>query len=151
VEKLRNDFDAVVLCGGATKPNDFFAKTEGRNLKGIHFAMEFLRANTKSLLDSQHQDGNYISAKDMDVIVIGGGDTGTDCVRHVARHGCKSLLQLEVVPQPPVSVPRTTPGRCGQRSIASTTARKRQRRASATIPRLYSIRRRSSPADMQDI
>jgi glutamate synthase (NADPH/NADH) small chain len=95
-------FDAIVLCGGATKPNDFFAKTEGRNLKGIHFAMEFLHANTKSLLDSEHKDGKYISAKDKDVIVIGGGDTGTDCVGTALRHGCKSLLQLEIVPRPPL-------------------------------------------------
>lgn len=101
-QKLRADFDAVVLCGGATKPNDFFAKTEGRNLKGLHFAMEFLHANTKSLLDSQHQDGKYISAKDKDVIVIGGGDTGTDCVGTSLRHGCRSVLQLEIVPRPPV-------------------------------------------------
>src|SRR6185369_16063930 len=78
--KLREEFDAVVLAGGATRPNDFFAKTEGRNLKGIHFAMEFLHANTKSLLDSRHDDGHYISAKDKDVVVLGGGDTGTDCV-----------------------------------------------------------------------
>src|SRR6478735_3606614 len=102
-KKLREDFDAVVLCGGATKPNDFFAKTEGRNLKGIHFAMEFLHANTKSLLDSEHQDGQYISAKDRDVIVIGGGDTGTDCVGTSLRHGCKSILQLEIVPMSPLS------------------------------------------------
>jgi glutamate synthase (NADPH/NADH) small chain len=101
-KKLREDFDAVVLCGGATKPNDFFAKTEGRNLKGIHFAMEFLHANTKSLLDSRHKDGQYISAKDKDVIVIGGGDTGTDCVGTSLRHGCRSLLQLEIVPMPPL-------------------------------------------------
>src|SRR5579871_1671073 len=102
-EKLRKEFDAVVLCGGATRPNDFFAKTEGRNLKGIHFAMEFLHANTKSLLDAQHADGQYISAKDKDVIVIGGGDTGTDCVGTSLRHGCKSLWQLEIVPMPPPS------------------------------------------------
>ncbi len=75
--KLRQDFDAVILCGGATKPNDFFTKAEGRNLQGIHFAMEFLHANTKSLLDSSHQDGRFISAMDKDVVVIGGGDTGT--------------------------------------------------------------------------
>jgi glutamate synthase (NADPH/NADH) small chain len=100
--RLLADFDAVVLCGGATRANDFFTKTEGRNLKGIHFAMEFLHANTRSLLDSQHADGNYISAKGKDVIVIGGGDTGTDCVGTSLRHGCKSLLQLEIVPQPPL-------------------------------------------------
>jgi len=101
-EKLRQDFDAVVLCGGATRPNDFFTKTEGRNLQGIHFAMEFLHANTKSLLDSNHQDSRYISAKDKDVVVIGGGDTGTDCVGTALRQGCKSLVQLEIVPMPPL-------------------------------------------------
>jgi glutamate synthase (NADPH/NADH) small chain len=101
-QKLREDFDAIVLCGGATKPNDFFTKTEGRQLKGIHFAMEFLHGNTKSLLDSNHADGRYISAKDKDVIVIGGGDTGTDCVGTSLRHGCRSLLQLEIVPRPPM-------------------------------------------------
>jgi glutamate synthase (NADPH/NADH) small chain len=102
VDRLRNEFHAIVLCGGATKPNDFFAKTEGRGLKGIHFAMEFLQANTKSLLDSDHLDGQYISARGKDVIVIGGGDTGTDCVGTALRHGCKSLLQLEIVPRPPM-------------------------------------------------
>src|SRR5713226_9469333 len=101
-EKLRQDFDAVILCGGATKPNDFFTKTEGRNLQGILFAMEFLHANTKSFLDSNHEDGRFISAKDKDVVVIGGGDTGTDCVGTALRQGCKSLVQLEIVPQPPL-------------------------------------------------
>jgi glutamate synthase (NADPH/NADH) small chain len=101
--RLRDEFDAVVLCGGATRPNDFFARTEGRNLQGIHFAMEFLQANTKSLLDSNHADGRYISAKGKDVIVLGGGDTGTDCVGTSLRHSCKSILQLEIIPMPPLS------------------------------------------------
>jgi glutamate synthase (NADPH/NADH) small chain len=100
-DKLRAEHDAIVLCGGATRPNDFFARTEGRNLKGIHMAMEFLHANTKSLLDSNHADGKYIPAKGKDVVVIGGGDTGTDCVGTALRHGCKSILQLEIVPIPP--------------------------------------------------
>ncbi|MFQ5846666.1 MAG: glutamate synthase subunit beta [Candidatus Methylomirabilales bacterium] len=99
VEKLLKEFDAAVLCGGATKPRDL--PIDGRNLRGIHFAMELLRANTKSLLDSNHRDGKYISAKDKDVIVIGGGDTGTDCVATVMRHGCKSLTQFEILPKPP--------------------------------------------------
>src|SRR5881296_952132 len=96
---LIRDFDAVVLCTGATKPRDL--PIEGRNLKGVHFAMEFLHANTKSLLDSGHHDGNYISATDKHVIVVGGGDTGTDCVGTAMRHKCKSLTQFEILPQPP--------------------------------------------------
>jgi glutamate synthase (NADPH) small chain len=97
--QLRNDFDAIVLCCGATKPRDL--PIPGRELRGIHFAMDFLHANTKSLLDSDHRDGNYISAKDRHVIVVGGGDTGTDCGGTSMRHGCKSLTQLEILPRPP--------------------------------------------------
>src|SRR6185369_9535174 len=77
-EKLLSEYDALVLCCGASRPRDL--RVEGRDLKGIYFAMDFLHANTKSLLDSGHRDEKYISAKDKDVIVIGGGDTGTDCV-----------------------------------------------------------------------
>jgi glutamate synthase (NADPH/NADH) small chain len=97
--KLLEEFDAVVLCGGATSPRDL--PIEGRQLVGIRFAMEFLHANTKSLLDSNHDDGRFISAKDKDVIVIGGGDTGTDCVGTALRHGCRSLVQFEILPRPP--------------------------------------------------
>ncbi len=97
-EKLLQEFNAAVLCGGATLARDL--SIEGRNLKGIHFAMDFLRLNTKSLLDG-HRNGNYISAEGKDVIVIGGGDTGTDCVGTSLRHGCRSLLQLEILPKPP--------------------------------------------------
>jgi len=98
-QKLRAEFDAMVICCGATKPRDL--PIPGRELKGIHFAMEFLHSNTKSLLDSEHQDGNYISAKDKRVIVVGGGDTGTDCVGTAMRHGCQNLTQLEILPRPP--------------------------------------------------
>jgi len=98
--QLKEEHDAIVLCGGATKGRDLPAP--GRELGGIHYAMDFLRANTKSLLDSQHEDDSYISAKDKDVIVIGGGDTGTDCVGTSLRHGCKSLIQLELMPQSPL-------------------------------------------------
>ncbi|MCG6155416.1 glutamate synthase subunit beta [Rubinisphaera margarita] len=100
-DELRGKFDAVVLATGSTVPNDFFANTPGRKLKGIHHAMEFLHANTKSLLDSNLEDGNYISAKDKHVIVIGGGDTGNDCLGTSLRHGCKSLVNFEIVPQSP--------------------------------------------------
>jgi glutamate synthase (NADPH/NADH) small chain len=100
-EKLRKEFDAIVLCGGATQARDLPA--EGRHLQGIHFAMEFLHANTKSFLDSHQADGRYISARGKDVIVIGGGDTGTDCVGTAMRHGCNSLVQFEILPKPPLS------------------------------------------------
>lgn len=98
-EKLPAEYDAVVLCGGATRPRDL--PIEGRSLKGVHFAMEFLHANTKSLLDSELKDGKNISAAGKDVIIIGGGDTGTDCVGTALRHGCKSATQLEILPMPP--------------------------------------------------
>jgi glutamate synthase (NADPH/NADH) small chain len=98
-DRLMKDFDAVALCIGATKPRDL--PIEGRSLKGVHFAMEFLLKNTKSLLDSRHEDGRFLSAKGKDVIVIGGGDTGTDCVGTSMRHGCKTLTQFELLPKPP--------------------------------------------------
>jgi glutamate synthase (NADPH/NADH) small chain len=96
--QLRAEFDAIVLCGGATKPRDL--AVDGRELTGVQFAMEFLTANTKSLLDSQLTDDRYISAHGKDVVVIGGGDTGTDCVGTSIRHGCNSVTQLEIMPQP---------------------------------------------------
>jgi len=105
--KLLKEYNATVLCGGATKPRDLPA--EGRNLRGIHFAMEFLTANTKSLLDSGHKNGGYINAKGKDVIVIGGGDTGTDCVGTSLRHGCRSITQLEILPKPPETRPADNP------------------------------------------
>jgi glutamate synthase (NADPH/NADH) small chain len=99
--ELKEKFEAVVLCAGATKARDL--PVPGRELKGIHLAMEFLHANTKSLLDSAHKDDNYISARDKHVIVVGGGDTGTDCVGTAMRHRCRSLTQLEILPRPPDS------------------------------------------------
>ena len=98
-EQLKAEFDAIVLCGGATAARDL--ATEGRELQGIHLAMEFLHRNTKSLLDSNLQDGAHVSARDHDVVVIGGGDTGTDCVGTSLRHGCRSLVQFEILPRPP--------------------------------------------------
>ena len=98
-DKLMKDFDAVVICTGATKPRDL--PIEGRQLKGVHFAMEFLTANTKALLD-QHKNGSFIDAAGKDVVVIGGGDTGTDCVGTSMRHGCNSITQLEIMAKPPL-------------------------------------------------
>jgi len=93
--------DAVLLATGATNPRNL--NIPGRELNGVHFAMEFLTANTKSLLDSKHADGNYINAEGKKVVVIGGGDTGTDCIGTSLRHGATSIVNLEIVPQPPDS------------------------------------------------
>ena len=103
VNKLRTDFNAAVLCGGATKARDL--PVEGRELKGIHFAMQFLKANTKSLLNGTLDIENdhplsFITAKDKDVIIIGGGDTGTDCVGTSIRHHCRSVTQFEILDRP---------------------------------------------------
>ncbi|MCP3677910.1 MAG: glutamate synthase subunit beta, partial [Deltaproteobacteria bacterium] len=99
-KSLVDDFDAAVLCMGATKPRDL--PVEGRDLEGIHFAMDFLTGNTKSILDYNARVDGLISADDKDVIVIGGGDTGTDCVGTSLRHGCRSVVQLEILPKPPL-------------------------------------------------
>lgn len=96
---LVNDFDAVLLATGATVARDL--PIPGREGPGVHLAMEFLTANTKSLLDSNLENSQFISAKDKKVIVIGGGDTGTDCIGTSLRHGCKSLVNFELLPQPP--------------------------------------------------
>ena len=111
-QQLRDEYDAVVLCCGATKPRDL--TIEGRQLKGIQFAMDFLHGNTKHVLDhrNSHHNSHHaqngsgsapISAAGKDVIVIGGGDTGTDCVGTSMRHSCRSISQFEILPQPPMT------------------------------------------------
>ncbi|HEX6386635.1 MAG TPA: glutamate synthase subunit beta, partial [Anaerolineae bacterium] len=119
-DQLRQEFDAIILCTGATQPRDL--PSDGRHLQGIQFAVDFLHANTKHLLDKTnnqtsrtdgtsathhasritHHSPPFISAAGKDVIVIGGGDTGTDCVATALRHGCRSLVQFEILPQPPL-------------------------------------------------
>uniref|UniRef100_G3D5I4 Glutamate synthase [NADPH] small chain n=1 Tax=uncultured Myxococcales bacterium TaxID=253830 RepID=G3D5I4_9BACT len=98
-QKIRSNNDAVILACGATRPRDL--PIPGRKLEGIHFAMDFLLKNTKSLMDSKLEDGAYISAKGKRVIVIGGGDTGTDCIGTSMRHGCTSMVNFELLPRPP--------------------------------------------------
>ena len=106
-KKIMDDYDAVVLAVGASNPRDINAP--GRDADGIYFAVDFLTATTKSLLDSDLTDGKYISAKDKNVIVIGGGDTGNDCVGTAIRHGCKSVTQLEMMPKAPDVRTETNP------------------------------------------
>ena len=93
------EFDATVICTGATKARDL--PIEGRGLKGVHFAIEYLTGSTKAVL-AGNPDSAAISAKDKHVVVIGGGDTGTDCVGSSLRQGCKSVVQIEILPKPPL-------------------------------------------------
>ena len=98
---LLKEFDRVILCCGASNPRDI--KVPGRDAKGIYFAVDFLKSTTKALWANKMQlkDGTYISAKGKKVMVIGGGDTGNDCVGTSMRHGAKSVLQLEMMPKAP--------------------------------------------------
>ncbi len=98
-EQLKKDYDAVVLACGSSNPRNI--EVPGREAKGIYFAVDFLKSTTKSLLDSGLKDKKYISAKGKNVIVIGGGDTGNDCVGTSIRHGAKSVTQLEMMPKLP--------------------------------------------------
>lgn len=97
--KLLKEFDSVILACGASRPRDI--DVPGRDANGIYFAVDFLKSTTKSLLSNGLADGTYISAKDKHVLVIGGGDTGNDCVGTCVRHGCAQVLQLEMMPEPP--------------------------------------------------
>ena len=98
-DELKDKFDALILAGGATNPRDL--PIDGRDLNGIHFAMDFCMLIPKAFWIQIIMTITYISAKDKNVIVIGGGDTGTDCVSTSMRHKCKSLTQFEIMPKPP--------------------------------------------------
>lgn len=97
--KLVDEFDAVVLCTGSTNPRPL--KVEGAELNGVYYAVDFLSRNTKSLLDSEFKDRSFINPEGKNVIIVGGGDTGTDCVGTCIRHGCKSVTQLEIMGELP--------------------------------------------------
>ena len=108
IEEIRKQQDAVVLCCGATKPRNL--PVEGRDLNGVHFAMEFLGDNTKHLLDNDFDNSRPpIDPKGKHVVVIGGGDTGTDCVGSSLRHGCASVVQLEILAKPPLERAENNP------------------------------------------
>ena len=98
-EKLLSEFDRVILACGSSNPRDINAP--GRDAKGIYFAVDFLKANTKSLLDSDFADKKFVDTKGKNVVIIGGGDTGNDCVGTSIRHGCKSVVQIEMMPKAP--------------------------------------------------
>lgn len=106
-DTILQEYDSVVLACGASNPRDIKAK--GRDAKGIYFAVDFLKTTTKSLLDSEFKDGKFVSAKGKDVLVIGGGDTGNDCVGTAVRQGAKGVVQLEMMPKPPVCRAESNP------------------------------------------
>ena len=99
VEELRREFDVILLAGGATAPRDL--QVPGRELKGVYFAMEFLPLQNKRCEGDNIPDADFISAKDQRVVIIGGGDTGADCLGTVHRQGCRSVVQFEILPKPP--------------------------------------------------
>ncbi|NKC00730.1 MAG: glutamate synthase small subunit [Pseudomonadales bacterium] len=137
VSDLKGAKDAVLLTTGATVPRDL--PIPGREFNGVHYAMDFLTANTKSLLDSNHEDGNYISAKDKDVIVIGGGDTGTDCIGTSLRHGCKSLVNFELFPRPPEDRAANNPWPTWPRIFRVDYGHQEAEHIQGEDPRVYSI------------
>ncbi|OJW22666.1 MAG: glutamate synthase [Planctomycetales bacterium 71-10] len=106
-DQLRAEFDAVCLCGGATKPRDL--PIEGRDLEGVLFAMDFLTPQNRRVAGDDAPDLGPLTARDKHVIIIGGGDTGADCLGTSHRHGCKSVHQFEIVPRPPDSRTPTNP------------------------------------------
>ena len=106
-EELQEQFDTVILCCGAKNPRDLNVKN--RKAEGVFFAVDFLARNTKSLLDSNFQDKQFVDPKGKNVIVIGGGDTGNDCVGTCIRHGCRSVWQLEMMPKAPDRREETNP------------------------------------------
>ena len=127
----------VLLTTGATKPRDL--AIPNRDGPGVYFAMDFLRANTKSLLDSDHNDGNYISANNKKVIVIGGGDTGTDCIGTSLRHGCESLINFEIMPEPPKERADNNPWPLFPRVYKVDYGHEESREIYGGDPRVYSI------------
>src|SRR5882762_3268743 len=106
VHQLRDEFDAIVLCGGSTVPRDL--PIPGRNLKGIHFAMDFLTQQNRRVSNKKVDEADILATK-KNVIVLGGGDTGSDCVGTSNRHGAKSVTQIEILNRPPDSRHESTP------------------------------------------
>ncbi len=137
VQQLIDANDALLLATGATTPRDL--NIPNRKIDGVHFAMDFLRAHTKSLLDSELADGAFISAKDKNVIVIGGGDTGTDCIATSLRHGCKSLVNFEIMPRPPSERADDNPWPLWPKIYRVDYGHEEATAVQGTDPRVYSI------------
>ena len=135
-DELRRDFDAILLATGATRPRDI--SIPGRELDGVRFAMDFLTANTKHLLNGRYGD-DFIDAKDKQVIVIGGGDTGADCIGTALRHGCKSLLNFELLDEPPADRAADNPWPAWPRILRTDYAHQEAIVRDGCDPRLYAV------------
>ncbi|MDP6375839.1 MAG: glutamate synthase subunit beta [Pseudomonadales bacterium] len=135
--ELFSRHDAALLATGATVPRDL--PIPGRSLRGVHYAMEFLSRNTKSLLDSNLADGDYISARDKHVIVVGGGDTGTDCIGTSLRHGCASLVNFELFPEPPAGRAADNPWPTWPRILRTDYGHQEAMHTYGGDPRVYTI------------
>jgi NAD(P)H-dependent glutamate synthase small subunit len=137
VSKLMDENDALLLATGATTPRNL--NIPNREGDDVHFAMNFLWRNTKSLLDSKLGNGEYISAKGKKVIVIGGGDTGTDCIGTSLRHGCESLVNFEIMPKPPVDREDDNPWPLWPKIYRVDYGHEEAAKKFGTDPRVYSI------------
>jgi len=137
VRALLADNDALLFATGATVPRDL--PIPGRKLKGVHFAMDFLTNNTRSLLDSDLKDGKFTSAKDKNVIVIGGGDTGTDCIGTALRHDCRSLINFELFPQLPNERAADNPWPTWPKIYRTEYAHEESARKFGDDPRVFSV------------
>jgi glutamate synthase (NADPH/NADH) small chain len=147
IKKLVADNDAVLLATGATLARDL--PIPNRDAKGVYLAMDYLTANTKSLLDSGLEDGHYISAKGKKVIVIGGGDTGTDCIGTALRHGCESLVNFELLPKPPLDRAPNNPWPLWPRIYRVDYGHAEAAQVYGDDPRVYSIMSKSFLKDAQ--
>jgi NAD(P)H-dependent glutamate synthase small subunit len=146
-DELRRQVDAVILAVGATRPRDM--AIPGRHLYGIYFAMDFLTRNTKSLLDSQMTDSQVIHVRDKSVIVIGGGDTGTDCIGTSLRHGCRSLVNFELLDRPPASRAATNPWPTWPRVFRTDYGHEEAASRFGDDPRVYAILTKEFLGDAQ--
>jgi len=136
---LLDENDALLMATGATIPFDPTNKNPGRNLSGIHFAMDFLTKNTKSLLDSNFKNNAFTHVKDKNVIVIGGGDTGADCIGTALRHGCKSVVNFELLDKPPINRSEDNPWPEWPRVYRLDYSHQEHKSKNGTDPRNYHI------------
>ena len=134
---LKREYDAILLATGSTQPRDL--NVPGRQCDGIHFAMDFLTRNTKSYLDSGLEDGQYISARDQHVVVIGGGDTGADCIGTSLRHGCKSVVNFELLDKFPPQRAANNPWRQWPRVFRVDYSHEECRERLGEDPRKYAV------------